>query len=271
MKRARVIATERTSEREAEASELGALLQQTAEHSASLQTTCDKQNQQLQRRLPIACPREDDSDLLAERLKLRMVRPTDRAKQLHEAVVSALKQAAQSGAMQRESASALAEVEGQLADLRRLDAGLRSELAERRGEAESQREREREAEVQREGAQRSKRVIVEVASPHGLSHRVAVEVASPLGGSAGADEDADMLYGAAPPRAALPARTGGPADAGAGGAPRFGALFGRGRGVGVAGRANAAPAGATAPAPIIARPTATRVGSTRRLFENRAV
>jgi len=121
---------------EAEISELCVQVTRAAEGCAALQASLDAQSGRLQRGLPILRPRDDDPDLREERRKLKVVRATERGRQLHEALVSAMQQEGESCTSMRERTTNAEDAEAALKQLRGVESRLRRELSERRDEAE---------------------------------------------------------------------------------------------------------------------------------------
>jgi len=121
---------------EAEANELKVELERTSEGCAELRTSIDVETQKLQRFFPVQKARPDDPDLRDERRRLRMSRPADRARQLHEALLSAISQDGESKELARERAANVEEVESELKQLKRQESMLRRELSDLRDQAE---------------------------------------------------------------------------------------------------------------------------------------
>lgn len=117
------------SEMEAALSAARLQLDQHMIECVAMQTDLDRQTQSHQHRLPIAQLRDEDADCSEERRKLRVMRPADRAKQLHEALVVTrrLEEQARSELIERQKAAE--DLEQEL-KLQRREAGwrLRREL-----------------------------------------------------------------------------------------------------------------------------------------------
>lgn len=228
--------------------ELSAELFELKTTCAQLQAGLDAQTPRI-RKLPISQPREGDTDLQEERRKLRIgLRPSQRARRLHEDLMSAREQEKEKlkDKTQREAVQTLAEEE--LKDKRQQEVLLRRNLEDRRSveasEASSQASSalRSQASVPRQPCsiqQEGPDVTVEVATPQGIVNLRRDQVQDE-------EEDATMLYGAAPPRrpvrsalmalpspaAGLPVRStaapkpGGCAAAVNTGGGKWGALFG---------------------------------------------
>lgn len=108
---------------------LSALLLHEKELCATLQTSLDAQTVRLQckRRPPPPC--ESDPDLRQERRKLRSgCRPADRARQLHEALTSALQQEREKMQDKSQPEDVLKKLEKELTDVRQLEAQHRAKV-----------------------------------------------------------------------------------------------------------------------------------------------
>lgn len=243
--------SEQLRQLEAETTDLQSDLAAATEQLAELQANFDAQTKKLQRRLPIARPREEDADLRDERRALRSLRPGDRVRQLHDALVAAMRQEALSSASLHEHERTLQEALATADELRRLEAKLKRELSERQSVAaeatktsdESLQASHPEAvTLRKEKARRLGGVAPSALAPaggkldagvSGKSARVEVEdftmtarAAAPVGFG---DDDTDLLFGAPGPGSA--------ALRGAG--SKFGGLLGRsasGAGNALAGR-----------------------------------
>lgn len=132
-KRARRETNQRIVAEEAALEKLKAELTQSVVDCATLQSELDCQAQRQFKTLPIPPLREDDPDLREERRKIRVLRPADRARQLHDALVSARDAEALSGGLVRERASAVQAAEADRARLTQEEAQLRRKVAELRG------------------------------------------------------------------------------------------------------------------------------------------
>eukprot|EP00747_Dinoflagellata_sp_TGD_P183255 gnl/TRDRNA2_/TRDRNA2_37997_c0_seq1.p1 gnl/TRDRNA2_/TRDRNA2_37997_c0~~gnl/TRDRNA2_/TRDRNA2_37997_c0_seq1.p1 ORF type:complete len:478 (-),score=100.36 gnl/TRDRNA2_/TRDRNA2_37997_c0_seq1:83-1360(-) len=137
-KRARKDAEQRGQAAEAKASELAESILHAREQSAELQAHLDVQSERLLRKLPVSRPRTGDEDLNNERQKLKVLKPVDRAKQLHAAYASARQQEQDCVVQLNQRQQALEEAEAELRRLQKEEAKLRRDLSERRDEAESQ-------------------------------------------------------------------------------------------------------------------------------------
>lgn len=213
---------------EGEVSDLQSDLTRETERNAELQANFDAQTKKLQRRLPIARPREEDADLRDERRALRSLRPGDRARQLHDALVAAIRQEALSSASFQEHERTLQEALAAADELRRLEAKLKREYSERQAvaaEVDKTNGRPEAVTPRKEKARRLGTTVAPGASAlavgksegkSGKNARVEVEdftmsarAAAPIGFG---DDDTDLLFGA-------------PAVRGAG--AKFGGLLGR--------------------------------------------
>jgi len=221
-----------------ENAELSVELRQLKTTNQQLQASLDAETPRM-RKLPISQPREGDLDLQEERRKFKTgLRPSQRARRLHEDLVSARQQEKEKfkDKTERETAQTLAEED--LKDRRQEEVRLRRDLEERRAAEASQTSSQASASrsqasipqqpraIQQEGPE----VTVEVATPQGIVNLRRGQVHEE-------DEDTNMLYGAPPPRRparsgllALPSPAAHPKPAGAAavktGGGKWGALFG---------------------------------------------
>jgi len=177
---------------------------------AEIRAGIDAEATRLQRKMPVNQPRDGDQDLHEERRKLRAgLKPSERALQLHDAVVSALQQENEKirDRNHREAASRKAEAE--LRDLRQEEVQLRRELEDRRANfaAELSSQASSQSSSLPSSATSAATSQAALAAPTSLrprSGQVPIEVATPHGGAevllANDDEDTNMLYGGAPVR-----------------------------------------------------------------------
>lgn len=141
-KRARRELEQQRPREEAELNRLGSEKEHKLLMNASLGAQVDHQNsRQRQSRSRTwsqssEIVNEDDPDAREERRKLRTMRPDDRARQLHGAVVSAREQEAETIRISLARETALQALEEELVRLRRLEAKLARELRECREEEE---------------------------------------------------------------------------------------------------------------------------------------
>lgn len=99
---------------------------------AELQTFIDGQLGRNERKLPVPQARQDDPDVREERRKLTKMRPHERLRQLHGALVAARRQDIESSALVREREASCLELEAELAERRQQEAKLTREYRERR-------------------------------------------------------------------------------------------------------------------------------------------
>mmetsp|Transcript_25023 Transcript_25023/g.77847 ORF Transcript_25023/g.77847 Transcript_25023/m.77847 type:complete len:395 (-) Transcript_25023:91-1275(-) len=156
---------------------------------------------------------EEDPDAKEERRKLRMMRPADRARQLHEAVVSARQQEAEVNKASRLREAASKELEDELNELRKLEARLRTDLRRMKEQEELSAEAAELGTDQRKaspaapqpaGAPAAKRAR-QALPPGADAAKQRPGSGGPAGGAAearGADDigDEDLLYGGPPVR-----------------------------------------------------------------------
>lgn len=107
---------------------LEAELAQTSANCAKLLVSIDSQNDMLKRYFPVRRACENDQDLHEERRKL--IRPTERAGQLHVALVSAIAQEAETCNSTRERITAAEDAENKLSKFKKHEVQIRSELSE---------------------------------------------------------------------------------------------------------------------------------------------
>jgi len=209
---------------EAELKELRAEKETKILNNASLGAQVDSQNnRQRQSRNRIwsqsrGVIHEDDPDAREEKRKLRMMRPSDRARQLHDAVVSARRQEVEINKVALEQERALKELEEELARVTKLEQRRGHELSESLGGgrrrhsetsssakiSESISSASLKVEVPAQGASRSSaqtsqsQASVSVsASPSDSQPATVPKVSEPL---LGEGEDEGLLYGAVPVR-----------------------------------------------------------------------
>lgn len=220
-KRARRELECRAPEAEAEIKRLKAEREQLTMSNASLSAKVDEQNSR--QRQARSRPRgksqdsiqDEDHDSKEERRKLRVMRPADRARQLHEAVVSAGRQEAEASRANRQREAAFKELEAELSELRKVEVKLLADL---------RRVKEREefaAEAGTTAAEQRKASFAVQPAP-GVralkkSRSAAPPTAEPRTGSAAGGTaaetsagldifgDEDMLYGGPPVRRTAPA------------------------------------------------------------------
>jgi len=116
-------------------------LKQKANHArlecAEMQAHLDKEEARHFRKLPIAQARDEDADLKEEKRKLRSVRPADRARILHDALVSAREQEADCNKVSQEREDAAKKVEQDLKKIKQEESKLRRELQVLKEDAEN--------------------------------------------------------------------------------------------------------------------------------------
>mmetsp|Transcript_66772 Transcript_66772/g.145664 ORF Transcript_66772/g.145664 Transcript_66772/m.145664 type:complete len:395 (-) Transcript_66772:83-1267(-) len=243
-KRARRLVELQDRRYEEESSELQSELTQSSSRLAELQASVDSQVDRLHRKLPVPQARERDADLLEERrrLKLRTVRASDRARQLHEALISARRQQAEGSISSRERTASSKDAEVELAKLRKLEAKLRRDLEERRraqadlgisGGASGQ--LSKLAEPRQSSRTALSKPVGELLAPE-AENAGPLQTSSATPGRAEAPlEDAHLLYGASKAdRLGVSALGAGVSNARDG--AKWGALFGQGRAGSGAGR-----------------------------------
>eukprot|EP00930_Biecheleria_cincta_P051438 TRINITY_DN36625_c0_g1_i1.p1 TRINITY_DN36625_c0_g1~~TRINITY_DN36625_c0_g1_i1.p1 ORF type:complete len:424 (+),score=105.94 TRINITY_DN36625_c0_g1_i1:45-1316(+) len=104
---------------------------------AEMQTHLDHEHARHFRSLPIAEVRQEDSDCLDERKKLRHQTPAERARALHEAATSAREQDLESHRLSQQRIAAADEAERELRKLRQQEHALKRELETLREHAAS--------------------------------------------------------------------------------------------------------------------------------------
>mmetsp|Transcript_18097 Transcript_18097/g.35526 ORF Transcript_18097/g.35526 Transcript_18097/m.35526 type:complete len:374 (-) Transcript_18097:110-1231(-) len=190
---------------EAELKELRAEKESKVLSNASLCAQVDSQNnRQRQSRNRIwsqsrGVIHEDDPDAREEKRKLRTMRPSDRARQLHDAVVSARQQEVEINRIALERERALQELDEELVRVTRLEQRLRRELSESlEGGRRHRSETSSSSKVAESTASAAAVQPLKVeARAQGASRSSAQTSQSQASGEG---EDEDMLYSALPVR-----------------------------------------------------------------------